>query len=150
MALKLRMTRRGTTNRPYYHIVATDSRQPRDGNYLEQIGAYNPLAAKDKVTFEADRVKHWLSVGAKPSERVAKLMAQAGLGIAPKIAERPHKSAPKKKAQERSAMKADKATALAEAAAAPKAEAAPAPVAEAETAAAEAPAAEAPTEETAA
>jgi small subunit ribosomal protein S16 len=144
MALKLRMTRRGTTNRPYYHIVATDSRQPRDGNYLEQIGSYNPLATTDKVKFEADRVKHWLGVGAQPSERVAKLLAQAGLAEKPAVPNRPNKSAPKKKAQERNAAKADKATAAeeakakaandaAEAKAAAKAEAAkPAPVAEAE------------------
>jgi small subunit ribosomal protein S16 len=115
MALKLRMTRRGTTNRPYYHIVATDSRQPRDGNYLEQVGAYNPLATTDKVKFEADRVKHWLSVGAQPSERVAKLLAQAGLAAKPPVPNRPQKSAPKKKSQERAAAKADKAAALEEA-----------------------------------
>lgn len=115
MALKLRMTRRGTTNRPFYHIVATDSRAPRDGNYLEKLGTYNPLATTDKVTLEADRIKHWLSVGAQPSDRVAKMLGQAGLAAMPKISERPQKSAPKKKAQERSAAKAEKEAAIKEA-----------------------------------
>lgn len=120
--LKIRLARRGTTNRPFYHVVAADSRSPRDGEYLQKLGTYDPLATADKLKLEAEAIQTWLSKGAQPTERVAKLLAQAGLGKAPKIAERPKKSAPKKKSQERAAERADKAAALAEAAAAPKEE----------------------------
>ena len=145
MALKIRMSRRGTTNRPFYHIVATDSRSPRDGAYLEKLGTYNPLEkeADKKVVLVAERIQHFLSVGAQPTERVAKFLAQAGLVKATKITDKPVTSAPKKRSQERAADKAEKEAALKEAAAAPKEEA---PVAAAE----EAPAAEATTEEAAA
>lgn len=144
MALKIRMARRGTTNRPFYHIVATDSRSPRDGQYLEKLGTYNPLEkeADKKCVLVADRITHFLSVGAQPSDRVAKLLAQAGLAKAPKITVKPVKSAPKKRSQERAADKAEKEAAIQEAANAPKEEA---PVA-----AAEAPAEEVAAEETAA
>jgi small subunit ribosomal protein S16 len=139
MALKIRMARRGTTNRPFYHIVATDSRSPRDGQYLEKLGTYNPLEtdATKKCVLVADRINHFISVGAQPSDRVAKLMAQAGLGKAPVLTEKPIKSAPKKRSQERATSKAEKEEALKEAAKAPQEvaapvveEAAPAPVAE--------------------
>lgn len=131
MALKIRLSRRGTTNRPFYHIVAADSRSARDGAYLEKLGTYDPLATTDRVKLEADAIKTWLSKGAQPSERVAKMLAQAGLVAATKLAARPKKSAPKKKAQERADSKAEKAAALAEATAAPKeAPAAEAPAAE--------------------
>lgn len=119
MALKIRMARRGTTNRPFYHIVVADSRSPRDGAYLEKVGSYNPLAAQgsdQRLLLTTDRIQHWLSVGAQASDRVQKLLAQAGLGKAPAIKEQPVKSAPKKRAQERAADRADKAAALAEAA----------------------------------
>lgn len=139
MALKIRLSRRGTTNRPFYHIVAADSRSARDGAYLEKLGTYDPLATSDKVKLEAEAIKTWLTKGAQPTERAAKLLAQAGLMAAPKIAARPNQSAPKKRSQERAADKAEKAAALAEAAAAPK-----------EAPAVEAPAAEATTEEAAA
>ncbi len=131
MALKIRLTRRGTTNRPYYHIVVADSRAARDGAYLEKVGTYDPLATTDRIKLEGETIKSWIAKGAQPSERVAKMMAQAGLASAPKIAARPKKSTPKKKSQERADQKAEKAAALAEAAAAPKeAPAAEAPVAE--------------------
>ena len=145
MALKIRMARRGTTNRPFYHIVATDSRSPRDGQYLEKLGTYNPLEkeADKKVVLVTDRIQHFLSVGAQPTDRVEKFLAQAGLLKAPKLTDKPVKSAPKKRSQERAADKAEKEAALKEAANAPKEEA---PVAEA----AEAPATEATTEEAAA
>ena len=143
MALKIRMSRRGTTNRPFYHIVATDSRSPRDGAYLEKLGTYNPLEkeADKKVVLVAERIQHFLSVGAQPTERVAKFLAQAGLVKATKITDKPVKSAPKKRSQEREATRLEKEAALQEAANAPKEEPA-APVAE-EAAPAEAPAAEA-------
>lgn len=126
MALKIRMARRGTTNRPFYHIVATDSRSPRDGAYLEKLGTYNPLAkdGDQKVNLVTERVQHFLNNGAQPTDRVAKFLAQAGLIKAPKLTEKPVKSAPKKRSQERAAEKAEKEAALKEAANAPKEEAA--------------------------
>lgn len=121
MALKIRLTRRGTTNRPFYHIVATDSRSPRDGSYLEKLGTYNPLekTAEKKIVLVSDRIKHFLSVGAQPTDRVAKLLSQSGLTAAPKITEQPKKSAPKKRSQDRATAKAEKEEALREAANAP-------------------------------
>lgn len=145
MALKLRLTRRGTTNRPFYHLVAADSRAPRDGNYLEKLGTYNPLEkdATKRVTLVEDRIKHFLSTGAQPSDRVAKILAQAGLVKAPKINEQPIKSAPKKRAQDRAEAKAEKEAALKEAANAPAEAPAETPAEEAtEEAAAEEAAAE--------
>jgi small subunit ribosomal protein S16 len=128
MALKIRMARRGTTNRPFYHLVATDSRSPRDGEYLEKLGTYNPLEkdSDKKVTLVTERIKYFLSVGAQPSDRVAKILAQAGLIKATKLTEKPIKSAPKKRSQERAEAKAEKEAALKEAANAPKEAEAPA------------------------
>lgn len=141
MALKIRLARRGTTNRPYYHIVVADSRSPRDGEYLEKVGSYNPLEkeAANKVKLEAETIKTWLSKGAQPTDRVAKFLAQAGLTKAAALTVKPIKSAPKKRAQERAAEKAEKEAALAEAANKP-----------AEAPTAEAPATEATSEEAAA
>ena len=82
MALKIRLARGGAKKRPYYSIVVADSRAPRDGRFIEKIGAYNPMLAKDdekRVIFDADRAKHWLSVGAKPTDRVARFLSTAGL-----------------------------------------------------------------------
>lgn len=122
MALKIRMSRRGTTNSPFYHIVVTDSRSPRDGAYLEKVGTYNPLAKEDdkKVVLVTERIQHFLNVGAQPTDRIAKFLAQAGLIKAAKLTEKPIKSAPKKRSQERAATKAEKEAALKEAANAPK------------------------------
>ncbi|MDD4615558.1 MAG: 30S ribosomal protein S16 [Alphaproteobacteria bacterium] len=102
--LVLRMSRHGAKKRPFYHIVAADSRCPRDGRYLEKVGTYNPMLAKEdpkRVVLVEERIKHWLSVGAQPSERVARFLHTAGLG--PKITwrESPKKSAPRAKTQER-------------------------------------------------
>lgn len=145
MALKIRMARRGTTNRPYYHIVAADSRSPRDGAYLEKLGTYNPLAkeGEQKVNLVTERVQFFLNNGAQPTDRIAKFLADAGLIKARKLTDKPVKSAPKKRSQERAADKAEKEAALKEAANAPKEEA---PVAAAE----EAPASDTTTEEAAA
>lgn len=104
MALKLRMTRHGAKKRPFYYIVVADSRSPRDGRFIERVGTYNPMLEKgagDRVTLNTDRVKHWLSVGALPSDRVQRFLAEAGLAEKPVIRETPKKSAPKAKAQER-------------------------------------------------
>jgi small subunit ribosomal protein S16 len=138
MALKIRLARGGRRNLPYYRIVATDSRNPRDGRFLEKLGTYNPLVSKDnpnRVTLNVERIKYWLSQGAVPSDRVTILLSKAGLVEAPKRIETPKQSAPKAKAVERTrekAEKAEKAIADAEAAkqAAAEAAAAPAPVVE--------------------
>ena len=106
MAVKIRLARGGAKKRPYYRIVATDSRTPRDGRFLEKLGTYHPLLPSDdpkRVTLNEDRVKHWLDNGAKPSERVAIFLGQAGIAPMPAQPNRPSKSRPKKKAQERAA-----------------------------------------------
>jgi small subunit ribosomal protein S16 len=135
MALKIRLARRGTTNRPFYHIVVADARNPRDGAYLEKVGSYNPLEKETsaKVKLEAELITAWLSKGAQPTDRVAKFLAQAGLTKAAKLTAKPIQSAPKKRAQERAKDRAEKEAALAEAANKPAA---------VEEAVAEAPAAE--------
>lgn len=145
--LALRMTRHGTKKRPYYHIVVADSRFPRDGRFIEKVGTYNPMLQTGdakRVTLVEDRVKHWLGVGAQPSDRVARFLHAAGLGPKFEWNETPKKSAPRAKAQERMKAEAAAAEAAAEAAKAPAPEAAapePAPeVPAAEEVAAEAPA----------
>ena len=115
MATKIRMSRAGAKNRPFFRIVVADSRSPRDGRFLEKVGTYNPLLGKgdpQRVVLNVERVKHWLSVGAKPSDRVARFLHEANLGPKPEVRETPKKSAPRAKTQER--MKA--AAAAAEAA----------------------------------
>jgi small subunit ribosomal protein S16 len=104
MSLKIRLTRGGAKKRPFYSIVIADSRSPRDGRFIEKIGTYNPMLAKDhpdRVTLNAERAKHWLSVGAQPSDRVALFLGRAEIIAAPAQRETPKKSAPKAKAQER-------------------------------------------------
>ena len=145
MALKIRLSRGGSKKRPFYRIVVAEAASPRDGRYVERIGHYNPMVAKDndqRLVVDGERVKHWMGLGAKPTERVQKLLASLSLTPAVEMRDQPKKSAPGKKRAEREAEEA----ATAEAAAA-EAEAA---AAEAEAAAAEAPAEEAPAEEAAA
>jgi small subunit ribosomal protein S16 len=104
MSLKIRMARGGAKRRPFYRIVVADSRSPRDGKFIEKIGTYDPMLKSDdpkRVILNAERVKHWLSVGATPSERVARFLGNADLAPKPAIPVRPKKSAPRKKAQER-------------------------------------------------
>ena len=82
MSVKIRLSRGGTKKRPYYYVVVADSTSPRDGRYIEQIGTHNPLLAKDnpeRVKLNIERVKHWLSVGAQPTDRVARFIDAAGL-----------------------------------------------------------------------
>ena len=143
MSVSMRLSRGGSKKRPYYKVVVSNSRAPRDGKYLEQVGTYNPLLAKDdanRVRLVEDRVRYWLGVGAQPTDRVARMLDKAG------IKERaatlnPKKGEPGQKAKDRAE---DKAAKLAEAEEAAKAaaEEAAAPAAE-EAAAEEAPAAEA-------
>ncbi|HKX22082.1 MAG TPA: 30S ribosomal protein S16 [Rhizorhapis sp.] len=142
MATAIRLSRGGSKKRPYYKIVVTDSRSPRDGRFIERIGSYNPLLAKDdekRVVLDTERAKHWISVGAQPTDRVARFLDAAG--VKERAARNnPNKAEPGQKAKERAE---DKAAKLAEAEEAKKAaeEAANAPAPE------EAPAAEAPAEE---
>src|SRR4030095_8650297 len=125
MALAIRLTRGGAKKRPYYRIVVADSRAPRDGRLIEKLGTYNPLLAKDspeRVKLDADRVSHWLSVGAQPSDRVLRFLDAAG------IRERtpphnPPKAETGEKANERAEERAAKAVAAEEAANAPAEEA---------------------------
>lgn len=108
MALRIRLARGGSKKRPFYRMVIAENTAPRDGKFLERLGSYNPLLAKEnqeRLVVKADRVKYWLSVGAQVSERVQKLLSELNLMEKPQIAERPKKSAPKKKAQEK--MKAE-------------------------------------------
>ncbi len=116
--LSMRMTRHGAKKRPYYHIVVADSRSPRDGKFIEKIGSYNPTLGKEnaeRVKLDAERVKHWLSVGAQPSERVARFLHAANLGPKVEFRDSPKKSAPRAKAQERMNAEAAAKAAAAEA-----------------------------------
>ncbi len=131
MATSIRLARAGAKKRPYYRIVVADSRMPRDGRYIERVGSYNPMLPKDsedRVQFDADKIKDWMSKGARPSDRVQRFLEAAGILEAKKRAN-PIKGAPGTNAVNRAEERADKAAALAEAAA--EAAAAPAPVEEA-------------------
>ena len=79
MATRIRLARGGRKKRPYFRIVVSDSRAPRDGRFIERIGSYDPLLAENKVTVNVDRARHWLDVGAKPSHRVSRLLALQGM-----------------------------------------------------------------------
>ena len=146
MAVAIRLSRGGAKKRPYYRIVVADSRSARDGKYLEQIGTYNPVLAKDnpdRVKFNEERARYWLGVGAQASDRVARFLDAAG--IKERAARNnPNKAEPGQKAKDRAEDRAAKLVAAEEAANAPVEE--EAPVAE-EAAAEEAPAEEAPAEE---
>lgn len=146
MSVAIRMARGGSKKRPYYKIVIADIRAPRDGKFIERIGSYNPLLAKDdekRVVLDVDRAKHWLSVGAQPSDRVSRFLDAAGL-LKREARNNPNKAKPGEKATERLEEKAEKAAAAEEAA--KEAAAAPVEEAPAEEAAVEA----APAEEVAA
>ena len=134
MSVSIRLARGGNKKRPYYRIVVANSRSPRDGAFIEKVGTYNPLLAKEdpaRVTLNTDRLKHWLSVGAQPTDRVARFLDAAGLKERA-ARNNPKKAEPGEKAKERAEERAAKVAAAEEAAKAP---------------AEEAPAAEAPAEE---
>ena len=108
MSMKIRLARGGSKKRPHYSIVATDSRNPRDGRFLEKLGTYNPLLAKDseeRVKMDMDRVKHWLSQGAQPTDRIARFLEAAGLR-AKTTRSNPKSAVPGKAMTERAAKKA--------------------------------------------
>lgn len=145
--LKIRLARGGAKKRPYYSIVIADSHSPRDGRFIEKVGAFNPLLKKDdpaRVTLKVERLADWIAKGAQPTDRVARFLAQEGL-TQWTAGNNPNKGKPGKKAEERAAERAqreaDRAAAAAEAAAAPVEEPA------AEEPAVEEPAAEAPAAE---
>jgi len=123
--MKIRLARGGSKKRPFYRIVAADSRMPRDGRFIEKLGTYNPLLPKDsedRVKMDVEKIEAWIAKGAQPTERVTRMLEAAGVR---EKTERnnPKKGAPGKKAQERVQEKADKAAAAAEAANAPAEEA---------------------------
>ncbi|APG62778.1 30S ribosomal protein S16 [Sphingorhabdus lutea] len=130
MAVAMRLSRGGSKKRPYYRIVVADARAPRDGKFIERIGSYNPLLAKDnpeRIKLDAERAKHWLDAGAQPSDRVARFLDAAG------VKERAARNNPKKgepganakeRAEEKAAKLAEAEEAAKEAAAAPAEEAA--------------------------
>jgi len=141
MALAMRLSRGGRKARPFYRIVVADKRFARDGRYIERLGTYNPLLAKDdanRVTLNEERIKHWLAEGAEPSYRVAVFLGKAGIAPMPAQPNNPQKAQPSEKTKMRIAEKEEKRKAAAEAAKAAEDEA---------KAAAADPAEEAPTEE---
>ncbi len=116
MAMKIRLARGGSKKRPFYRIVAADSRMPRDGRFIEKLGTYNPLLPKDsedRVKMNMERIQHWLDQGAQPTDRIARMLEAAG---AREKTERnnPQKGEPGAKAKERAEEKAAKAAAPAE------------------------------------
>lgn len=117
MALKMRLARAGTRNRPFYKIVVAEAQAPRDGRFVERVGSYDPLLKADapsRVKLTEERIRYWLSVGVQPTERVALFLGRAGVIPMPAQKVRPLKSKPKKKAVERAkALETSKAAALA-------------------------------------
>ncbi len=108
MALKIRLSRGGAKKKPFYRIVVAETTSPRDGKFVEKIGSYNPMVDhdnKERLVIDAERVKYWISKGAKPTLRVIKLISKDGLADKPIINEQPKKSAPGKKRLEREAEK---------------------------------------------
>jgi len=120
MSLKIRLARGGAKKRPYYRIVITDSRNPRDGKFIERVGHYNPLLPKDhenRVKLEVERIQYWLGVGATPTDRVARFLGEAEVIAMPAQRNNPIKGKPGQKAQERAEEAAAAAAAPAEEAA---------------------------------
>jgi small subunit ribosomal protein S16 len=115
MALKIRLARGGTKKRPHYNIVIADSRDPRDGRFIQKIGFYNPLLPNDhadRLKLDLDAAKSWLAKGATATDRVHRFLSNAGL-VKPLSKNNPDKAKPKKKAQERAAANAPKEEAAA-------------------------------------
>jgi small subunit ribosomal protein S16 len=124
MAIKIRLARGGSKKRPFYSIVAADSRMPRDGRFIEKLGTYNPLLAKDseeRVKMDVERIQYWMSQGAQTTDRVARFLEAAGI-VEKTVRNNPKKAVPGKAANERAAARAAKEAEAAEAAAAPATE----------------------------
>lgn len=148
MSLRIRLARGGAKKRPYYRIVVADSRMPRDGRFIEKVGTYNPMLGKDdpnRVRLDTVRVEHWLKVGARPSDRVARFLGHAELAPMPAVPEQTKQHQPRPKTLERMAAREEKRRAAEEAA---KEATAAAEQATAEAAPEEAPAEEVPAEDT--
>jgi small subunit ribosomal protein S16 len=121
MAMKIRLARGGSKKRPFYRIVAADSRSPRDGRYIEKLGTYDPLLPRDnenRVKMDVERVQHWLSQGAEPTDRIARMLEAAGLKPA-KERKNPKKAEPGEKAKKRAEEREARRKAAEEAANAP-------------------------------
>ena len=113
MAVKIRLARGGTKKRPFYRVVVADERAPRDGRFIEKVGTYNPLLASDsadRVTLDLERIQHWISKGAQPTDRVLRFLDKAGL-MTRTARSNPQKAEPGTKAKERTAARAEKAAA---------------------------------------
>jgi small subunit ribosomal protein S16 len=137
MALKIRLARGGAKKRPFYRIVVAEATAPRDGRFIERLGTYNPILPRDhqeRVHLNTERIQHWLSVGAKPTDRVLRFLAAAGLATRP-ARSNPTKALPGKKRQERETAQADAAAAAGGETAAPAPEPTAAPATEPESAA---------------
>jgi small subunit ribosomal protein S16 len=137
--MKIRLARGGSKKRPFYRIVAADSRMPRDGRFIEKLGTYNPLLPKDseeRVKMNMERIQYWLDQGAQPTDRISRMLEAAGV-LDKKERNNPQKGEPGDKAKERAEEKAAKAAEAEAAAAEPAAEEAPAEEAPAEEQAAE-------------
>ena len=149
MALKIRLARGGAKKRPFYRIVVAEAAMPRDGRFVERLGTYNPMLPRDhddRLVLKSERINYWLGQGARPTDRVHKMLAGVGLMEAFQVRDQPKKSAPGRKRQEREAEAAEAAAAAAaEAEAAAEAPVEGAPAEEA----VEAPAEEVAAEETA-
>jgi small subunit ribosomal protein S16 len=119
MSLKIRLARGGSKKRPYYQIVIADARSPRDGRFLEKVGSWNPMLAKDnakRVELNAERIQEWLAKGAQPTDRVLRFLAEAGIATRD-ARSNPEKAKPGKKAVERTKEREMKAAEAAAAAA---------------------------------
>jgi small subunit ribosomal protein S16 len=115
MSMKIRLARGGSKKRPHYAVVATDSRNPRDGRFLEKLGTYDPMLAKDhegRVKMDLDRVKHWLGLGAQPTDRVARMLEAAGV-LPKKERNNPKSAIPGKTMAERAKKRAERDAAVA-------------------------------------
>jgi small subunit ribosomal protein S16 len=126
MSLKIRLSRAGAKKQAAYRIVVADTRSPRDGRFIEKLGTYNPRVPhdhKERLVVKEDRIKHWVGVGALPTDRVARLFSKIGLAQAPTVNEQTKKDKPRAKAQERLKAAEEAAKAAAEAAASGEAQA---------------------------
>jgi small subunit ribosomal protein S16 len=144
MAMKIRLARGGSKKRPFYRIVAADSRMPRDGRFIERLGTYNPLLPKDseeRVKMNVERIQYWMGQGAQPTDRIARMLEAAGV-VPAKTRANPKQALPGEKANKRAEEKAAKAAAATEAAASPAPAAAEVPAEEPAADVAEEPAAD--------
>ncbi len=117
MSLKIRLSRGGAKKRPFYRVVVADSRSPRDGRFIERIGSYNPMLKKDdpqRFVINQDRANHWLSVGAQPSDRVARHLSTIGMADKPSIPEQTKRDRPRAKTLARLQEREEKEKATAE------------------------------------